>query len=107
MLSPAQQAQFQEQGYLVLPGFKSAAEIAAVRARAGEIVEAFSPDANRPVFTTQEQDRKVDDYFLDSATEVCCFFEEEAHDELGRLRVPKNLAINKIRPCLARPRPGV
>ena len=96
MLSAAQQLQFREQGYLVLPGFKSAAEIAAVRARAGEIVEAFDASGNRPVFTTQEQDRKVDDYFLDSATEVRCFFEEEAHDEQGHLRVPKNLAINKI-----------
>lgn len=96
MLSIEQQAQFREQGYLVLPGFKSAAAIAAVRERAGQIVEAFDPSENRPVFTTQEQDRKVDDYFLDSATEVRCFFEEEAHDEQGRLRVPKHLAINKI-----------
>ncbi|MDI4635025.1 phytanoyl-CoA dioxygenase family protein [Pelomonas sp. V22] len=96
MLSPEQIAQFQEQGYLVLPGFKPAVEIAAVRDRAGHIVAAFDPHENRPVFTTQEQDRKVDDYFLDSATQVRCFFEEEAHDEQGRLRVPKELAINKI-----------
>jgi len=67
-----------------------------VRARAAEIVEAFDASDKRPVFSTQEQDRKVDDYFLDSATEVRCFFEEEAHDEQGRLRVPKQLAINKI-----------
>lgn len=96
MLTPQQKHDYREQGFLILPGFKSAADIAAVRARAEQIVEAFDPSENKPVFSTQEQDRKVDDYFLDSAAKVCCFFEEEAHDEQGRLRVPKALAINKI-----------
>ncbi|MET0518114.1 MAG: phytanoyl-CoA dioxygenase family protein [Burkholderiaceae bacterium] len=96
MLSPQQQRDYQAQGFLVLPGFKSAAAIAALRARAEALVEAFDPRDARPVFSTQEQDRKADDYFLDSADQVRCFFEEEAHDEQGRLRVPKALAINKI-----------
>jgi phytanoyl-CoA hydroxylase len=48
------------------------------------------------VFTTEEQQRHVDDYFLDSGDQVRCFFEEEAFDAEGRLRVPKELAINKI-----------
>ncbi|HEY1090333.1 MAG TPA: phytanoyl-CoA dioxygenase family protein [Burkholderiaceae bacterium] len=96
MLSSQQQTQFSEQGYLVLPGFKPLTEIAAVRQRAAEIVDAFDPNAARPVFSTQEQDRFVDDYFIDSACTVRCFYEEEAHDEQGRLRVPKERAINKI-----------
>lgn len=96
MLSPQQQQDYREQGFLILPGFKSAAQIAALRARAEALVEAFDAADQRPVFTTQEQDRKVDDYFLDSAAQVRCFFEEEAHDADGRLRVPKALAINKI-----------
>ena len=96
MLSSAEKTRFTEQGFLVLPAFKSPAEIAALRARAGDIVSAFDADAERPVFSTQEQDRFVNDYFLDSAAQVRCFFEEEAHDAQGRLRVPKDLAINKI-----------
>jgi phytanoyl-CoA hydroxylase len=96
MLSLHQQQAFQEQGYLILPGFKTAAEIAALRARAEALVEAFDPGAQRAVFSTQEQDRKVDDYFLDSAEQMRCFFEEEAFDAQGRLRQPKALSINKI-----------
>ncbi len=96
MLSRHQHQAFQEQGYLILPGFKTAAEIAALRARAEALVEAFDPGAQRAVFSTQEQDRKVDDYFLESAEQMRCFFEEEAFDAQGRLRQPKALSINKI-----------
>lgn len=87
---------YAEQGFLVIPGFKSAADIAALRERALQIVDAFDPGEQRPVFTTEEQQRHVDDYFIDSGDQVRCFFEEEAFDADGRLRVPKELAINKI-----------
>ncbi|MEO6623433.1 MAG: phytanoyl-CoA dioxygenase family protein [Burkholderiaceae bacterium] len=83
-------------GYLVLPGFKSASEIVAVRRRAEKIVEAFDPSQNRSIFTTKEQTRTVDEYFLGSANTVRCFFEEEAFGADGQLRQAKALSINKI-----------
>ncbi len=89
-------ARYADQGFIVIPGFKSFAEITALRERALQIVDAFDPGEQRPVFTTEEQQRHVDDYFLDSGDQVRCFFEEEAFDAEGRLRVDKALAINKI-----------
>ena len=39
---------------------------------------------------------KKDDYFNNSASNVSCFFEENAFDEAGQLRQAKALSINKI-----------
>lgn len=96
MLSTDQRDQFQRDGYLVLPGFKSMAEIAAVRRRAEEIVNEFEPSEGASIFTTRDQTTSTDDYFLRSDNTIRCFFEEEAFDEAGRLRQDKALSINKI-----------
>jgi phytanoyl-CoA hydroxylase len=93
---PSPHAQFQEQGYLVLPGFKSAAEIAGLRQRAAAIIDDFDPALHRTIFTTNAQERQVDAYFMGSADKVCCFFEKEAFDARGELRQDKALSINKI-----------
>jgi phytanoyl-CoA hydroxylase len=96
MLTPAQQAQYERDGYLVLPGFKSAADIAALRSRAADIVERFDPAESQGIFTTREQEKKADDYFLASDNTIRCFFEEEAFGPDGQLKQDKSLSINKI-----------
>ena len=87
---------YRSNGYLVLPGFKTAQEIRAVRRRAAEIVDAFDPAQSRSIFTTKEQTRTLDDYFLGSADTIRCFFEEDAFGPDGQLRQAKALSINKI-----------
>lgn len=95
MLTPEQKAAFARDGYLVLPGFKPAAEVAAVRARAAAIVESFDP-SQAGIFTTHDQGKRTDRWFLDSGDKVRCFLEEEAADAQGRLRQNKALSVNKI-----------
>lgn len=96
MLNTTQRQAYDRHGYLVLPDFKSSAEIAAVRKRADAIVAAFDADAHRSVFSTRQQSAVTDRWFLDSAAAVRCFFEEEAFTVDGTLRQAKALSINKI-----------
>ncbi|MDB5754124.1 MAG: phytanoyl-CoA dioxygenase [Massilia sp.] len=96
MLNDEQRAQYQCDGYIVIPGFKSGEEIAALRERAAQIVDAFDPSEGSSIFTTQNQATATDDYFLRSDNTIRCFFEEEAFDGEGRLRQHKALSINKI-----------
>lgn len=64
-------------------------------ARARELVDAFEP-TTVSIFTTDEQTRTSDDYFLDSGSEVRFFFEAEAFGEGGELAHEKAISINKI-----------
>jgi phytanoyl-CoA hydroxylase len=88
---------FARDGFLIIPDFKRAGEIAALRERAAAIVDAFDPGESNAVFTTRDEAKtKSDAYFLTSGQTVRCFFEEEAFDASGALRQPKELSINKI-----------
>ena len=96
MLTPEQRTRYDRDGFLVLPGFKDAAQIAALRARAEAIVDAFDPNESRAIFTTRDQERASDAWFLGSDNTIRCFFEEEAFGPDGQLRQAKALSINKI-----------
>jgi phytanoyl-CoA hydroxylase len=95
-LSSQQRARFAEDGFLVVPDQKNAAEIAALRARAEALVEAFDEREPMKIFTTRDERTKSDAYFLTSGSTIRCFFEEEAFDADGKLTRPKALSINKI-----------
>jgi phytanoyl-CoA hydroxylase len=96
ILMDDQIARYRREGYLVLPGFKTGAEVAALRERAERIVEAFDPGTKRTIFSTTDQARGTGHDFLASAEGIHCFFEEEAFDANGELRQAKALSINKI-----------
>lgn len=96
MLSTHQIEQWQRDGYVVLPGFKTAAELDEAVKRARAIVDAFEPGTTTSRFSTKDRSLVADTALLASADQVHCFFEEEALDDMGRLRVPKAQSINKI-----------
>ncbi|MDP4649420.1 MAG: phytanoyl-CoA dioxygenase family protein [Ilumatobacteraceae bacterium] len=95
-LTDQQIADYHRDGFLVLPDFAKPSACVALKAQAEKILHNFDPDANRSVFTTNEQSRHADQQFIDSATGIICFFEEEAFDDTGTLKQSKELSINKI-----------
>jgi phytanoyl-CoA hydroxylase len=97
ILSPAHAQGWQRDGFVVLPGFAAAADIAALVARARAIVEAFEPAPDdRAVFSSRDRAALAQRALAASAGTVQCFFEEEAFDTAGALVVDKARAINKI-----------
>ncbi len=95
MLTPRQLEAYRRDGFLVVEGFVAPEECDRLRARAEELVAAFEPETVS-VFSTREQTRTSDDYFLESGDRVRFFFEEGAFDAAGRLVKEKSRAINKI-----------
>ncbi|MEO8695988.1 MAG: phytanoyl-CoA dioxygenase family protein [Acidimicrobiales bacterium] len=95
-LSADQRASFERDGFLVLPDFVSKDSCDRLRAQADKLVAEFDPDEQRTVFSTTDQGHARDDYFLSSGDKVRYFFEEDAFDDEGRLRQPKELSLNKL-----------
>lgn len=95
-VTAAELAAYRADGFVVLHDFVDPAACDALRARAAGLVEGFDADAHRTVFSTRDQARKTDDYFLDSGDQIRFFFEEGALDADGRLTRPKEQSINKI-----------
>jgi len=83
-------------GFLVVPDFLSSWTCAGLIERAVQITAEQAPSGPRSVFSTAEQARRSDEWFLESGDRVRCFFEEEALAADGSLQVEPGRAINKI-----------
>jgi len=95
MLTEAQLQEYSDKGFLVIPDFASPDEISSLQKSGLGLLDTFDPQSIS-VFSTKNQTKKTDQYFLDSANNVSFFFEEGAFDDDGNLLRPKNLSINKI-----------
>jgi phytanoyl-CoA hydroxylase len=87
---------YQEQGFLVIEGFADEASCDLLRARAEELVQVFDPADVVSIFSTKEQNRLGDEYFLTSGDKIRFFFEENAFLPEGTLKYAKEKSINKI-----------
>lgn len=88
--------EYHQHGFLVLEDFVDHDACDLLRARADELVRAFDPLEVVSIFSTREQDRLTDEYFLTSGDKIRFFFEERAFNADGTLKQPKEQSINKI-----------
>lgn len=95
-LTAADRAQYARDGFLILPGFVETTSCDGLRARAAELVQEFDPGEIVSIFSTKEQNRLTDDYFLNSGDKIRFFFEEDAFLPDGILKHSKEQSINKI-----------
>lgn len=91
-----QVTQYFDDGFVVIEAFADAATCDKLRARAAKMVHEFDPAEVVSVFSTHEQNRLTDDYFLTSGDKIRFFFEENAFNPDGTLKYEKEKSINKI-----------
>lgn len=96
ILTTEQRNRYDRDGFLVLNDFVDVASCDALRSRAGELVHHFEPSDIISIFSTREQNRRSDDYFLNSGDKIRFFFEEDAFFPDGTLKQSKEQSINKI-----------
>ena len=96
MLNEDQIKQYHDQGFVVLDQVFSQAELDLVKRQASNIVNNWQDEDRSHTFGTKDNDRSGNDFFLDSAETMSCFFEEEAFDESGEFVQDRSLCINKI-----------
>ncbi len=95
-LSSEERAQYDRDGFLVLTGFVETSSCDRLRARAEALVQDFDASGVVSIFSTHEQSRLTDDYFLTSGDKIRFFFEEDAFLPDGTLKHGKENSINKI-----------
>jgi phytanoyl-CoA hydroxylase len=96
MLPPRRLTQYDRHGFLILENFVETSACDRLRARAEQLVHAFDPSGLVSIFSTREQNRHSDDYFLNSGDKIRFFFEADAFLRDGTLKQSKEQSINKI-----------
>jgi phytanoyl-CoA hydroxylase len=95
-MTASELAQYERDGFLVLENFVTPKACDGLRARAEQLVGDFDPTGVISIFSTREQTRTGDDYFLESGDKIRLFFEEQAFNPDGTLKQSKDQSINKI-----------
>ncbi|OQV21799.1 Phytanoyl-CoA dioxygenase domain-containing protein 1 [Hypsibius exemplaris] len=95
--------QYQKNGYAVIPNFLSNDEISEMKAAMASLMDKMDPKQHSThVFHLDDKTIKSrDDYFLTSNDKIRYFFEPDAVDDQGNLKVRKEHSVNKVGHALA------
>ncbi|KAK7066115.1 Phytanoyl-CoA dioxygenase domain-containing protein 1 [Halocaridina rubra] len=97
VLSSEQLEKFQTEGCLAVPNFLSEEDVEMLKASCHQLVEEMDPEKHsHTIFSTTHNEETKSEYFLNSGDKVRFFFEQEAVDNVGNLKVNKHFALNKI-----------
>ncbi|XP_032663500.1 phytanoyl-CoA dioxygenase domain-containing protein 1 isoform X1 [Odontomachus brunneus] len=86
--------QIKDMGYAVLEDFLRPHEIEELRSCGQYFTKNLPPESEREIFDTKNEQQA--DYFLDSANKISVFFEAEALEKDGALRVNPEVSLNKV-----------
>ena len=83
-------------GVIVLEDFVPVDECGRLRERMLDLIEKFDPASVRSIFSAMEQTQLGDKYFEESGDKIRFFFEQDAFDNDGQLKQPKEHSLNKV-----------
>jgi len=96
VLSPQAISAFHRQGFLVIEKHLTKETCNRLMGAIGNVLRSFDLAESRTIFSTKEQTRVSNDYFLESGDKIRFFWEEDAFDDQGNLKQDPLLCINKV-----------
>ena len=90
MLTLNQIGSFKKNGYLVIENYIDQRQRNLLMQRAEELIDEFEPPSSHSVFTTNEQERTSDEYFLSSGDKIRFFLKRKRLMKMENLRYRSN-----------------
>ncbi|XP_044014427.1 phytanoyl-CoA dioxygenase isoform X2 [Aphidius gifuensis] len=83
-------------GYVVLENYFTSDEVDELKKCGEELTNNLPPENERKIFSTVDRSQSKEMYFIDSANKISYFFEKDALEENGKLKVDPRVALNKV-----------
>ena len=94
MLTNKQIQTFNQNGFVVIKNFINIRQRKLLMQRAEQLIDEFQPPSTHSVFSTDEQERTSDDYFLNSGDQIRFFLKKrQLIKTVTSLSLNKNLLI--------------